>query len=531
MKMKQIRYLNKIIKFCLCLPLLCSSCASDYLDTAPTSDVSPADLFKNEDYAEYAVNGLARLMKIVYSKYRFDANYNGEGTAKLFFADFPGADLNVPRSNLYTMVNGNGRPVSTSVQAEYLWSYYYKIISNANAIISYVDPEASHRFKYIYAQALTYRAYCYLHLLQFFAPRWCDSENGSTDGVILRLDVSSTGDCPLSSTLTCYEQIYKDLDTAISYYQESGLSREENENHKANIDVAYSIYARTALTREDWATAAHYAALARAGYPLMDADEYLSGFNAPNQEWIWSVYDSEEETLGSASLAAYLAYNSSATIVCTYPLCINRELYDQLPASDIRRKLFLDPSGYPDDYNQNSSEKTAGRVTKGTQLATLARTLHPDLNASANIYAYMSFKFKCTAQPAVMAFNLLRSSEMYLIEAEADCHLSPSREEEARRLLKTLIHDSGRDPDYTCNKSGQDLLDEIKFYRRIELWGEGFSWFDYKRRKDTIVRNTFQNGGNYLANVAVTIHPEDYNNWMWTIPAAEYEYNNAINRQ
>ena len=143
----------------------------------------------------------------------------------------------------------------------------------------------------------------------------------------------------------------------------------------------------------------------------------------------------------------------------------------------------------------------------------------------------MSFKFKCIDKVGAMPFNLFRSSEMYLIEAEANCHLTPSKEAEARQLLKELIRDSGRDPQYTCDKSGQALLDEIKFYRRIELWGEGFSWFDFKRRKDTIVRHTFEDGGNYMTSAAVTINPEDANNWMWVIPAKEYEYNNAINKQ
>ena len=86
-------------------------------------------------------------------------------------------------------------------------------------------------------------------------------------------------------------------------------------------------------------------------------------------------------------------------------------------------------------------------------------------------------------------------------------------------------------PAELSDKSGQALLYEIKFYRRIELWGEGFSWFDFKRRKDTIVRHTFEDGGNYMTNAAVTINPEDANNWMWVIPAKEYEYNNAINKQ
>lgn len=57
----------------------------------------------------------------------------------------------------------------------------------------------------------------------------------------------------------------------------------------------------------------------------------------------------------------------------------------------------------------------------------------------------MSFKFKCIDKVGAMPFNLFRSSEMYLIEAEANCHLTPSKEAEARQLLKELIRDSGRD--------------------------------------------------------------------------------------
>ena len=107
--------------------------------------------------------------------------------------------------------------------------------------------------------------------------------------------------------LACYEQIYNDLNQAITYYQASGIARKEDENHKINVNAAYATYARAALTREDWSTAAHYAALARAGYPLMNADEYFDGFSTVNREWIWSIYDSEEESLGNSSLAARLA--------------------------------------------------------------------------------------------------------------------------------------------------------------------------------------------------------------------------------
>ena len=256
---KKTKYPNFLIRLCLLLPLFCYSCAGDYLDTAPTSEVSPADLFKNEEYAAYAVSGLEKLMKTTYATNKLDGvSFNGEGSAKLMYAEYQGADMYCPRNNFYTIFNGASHAIPTSSYTEYMWHYYYKVISNANTIITYVNPESSRKFKYIYAQALTYRAYCYLQLLQFYSPRWCDSQNGSADGVVLRLDLA-TGDCPLSSMLACYEQIYKDLDNAITSYQASGISRTGDENHKVNIDAAYAIYARAALTREDWATAARYA--------------------------------------------------------------------------------------------------------------------------------------------------------------------------------------------------------------------------------------------------------------------------------
>ena len=82
MKKKAIhmKFLNHSIGFCLLLTLLCYSCASDYLDTAPTNQVSPADLFKDEAYAAYAVSGLEKLMKTTYPTNKLDGvSFNGEG--------------------------------------------------------------------------------------------------------------------------------------------------------------------------------------------------------------------------------------------------------------------------------------------------------------------------------------------------------------------------------------------------------------------------------------------------------------------
>ena len=68
------------------------------------------------------------------------------------------------------------------------------------------------------------------------------------------------------------------------------MDRKADEWYKPNLNVAYAVYARAALTREDWANASKYAKLAREGYPLMSNSDYMDGgYHTPNSEWIWAV--------------------------------------------------------------------------------------------------------------------------------------------------------------------------------------------------------------------------------------------------
>src|SRR5690606_33924200 len=121
------------------------------------------------------------------------------------------------------------------------------------------------------------------------------------------------------------------------------------------------------------------------------------------------------------------------------------------------------------------------------ELADHARELYPDIQSTSKVYAYMQFKIKANDLPGVGHLNHFRSSEMYLVEAEAKYFQNESAAE-IQQLLEELTQTSGRDPGYTCTKTGTDLLNEIKLYRAIELWGEGFDWFDMKRWNDNIQR-------------------------------------------
>jgi hypothetical protein len=113
---------------------------------------------------------------------------------------------------------------------------------------------------------------------------------------------------------------------------------------------------------------------------------------------------------------------------------------------------------------------------------------------------------------------------MYLIEAEAK-YRQAKPDVEIQNVLIALTKTSGRDGSYTCTKTGVNLLNEIKLYRAIELWGEGFDWFDMKRWNDPINRKTYANGGNFITSLGVTITPDANNKWTWKLPLKETDFN------
>lgn len=495
--------------------MLLASCSKDYMNTTPTSSTATPTIFESTENAALAINGICKLMT---RQYLSSQGFNGEGTIKMYTGEYPGDNCFVNLPGWSSVINGTMHDNKTTIYNYYNWYYYYMLIGNANAIILNIDnakgAEAERQF--IKAQALSFRAYSYMMLLQVYSVRWGDSNNGAADGVVLRLD-TSTEEMPLSTMADCYKQIYDDLDEAIRLYTESGLAPDSKDNYSPNIDMAYATYARAALNRQDYATALDKAVKARENHPLMSNDEYKSGFNTPNKEWIWSCYGSADETLFYYSYFANMAYNSSASMVRNYPRCINKDVYDKIPETDLRRGMFLDPKDY-------SYTKSTGVAGKG--LTAYARTLYPAIYSTAKVYAYMQFKVSSTTQPGVGHLNNFRSAEMYLIEAEANYFLK--NEKAAQASLNTLTRDSGRDKEYNCTATGTALLDEIKLYRKIELFGEGFNWFDLKRWGDTLNRTSTEKGGNYITALAVSYGPQERNNWTWVIPSRETDYNKLI---
>lgn len=511
-----MKNLYKIGYFTLALVLL-TGCKKDYLNRFPTDSVSPETVFESTENAKMAINGLSRLMKRQY----ISQGFNGEGTIKMYYGNYGGNHCVVPMTGWSSVINLEYFSNPQSTYTYYPWYYYYTIIGNANAIIDNIDetPGTEADKKLIKAQALTFRAYSYMMLVQLYGDRWSSSNSGATTAVVLRIH-EGLEELPLSTLADAYSLIYSDLNTAIDLYTESGGDRVAANNYEVNKDVAYAIYARAALNKEDYANAEKYAGLARANYPLMSTTAYKAGFSTANNEWIWSIYDNDQETIYFYSFQSYIAYNSTASVVRTYPRSISKELYEKIPTTDIRKSLFLDPVTTGLTFNASTGAGNAAGLA-------YIRSLHSDIPANATAYAYMQFKFNATGMPGVGQTNNFRSSEMILIEAEAKYKQNKSAAS-VQALMNELTKTSGRDPQYNCTSTGQALFDEIKKYRAIELWGEGFDFFDMKRYGDAIVRKSFANGGNFQSVLATTIQPTDVNNWKLVVPAKETDYNTLI---
>jgi hypothetical protein len=499
-----------------------TSCSKEYLETRPESSASPATIFETTDNAVLAINGICKLMTTQYWSVQ---GLNGEGSIKTWWGNF-GNDLQrCNHTGWATVWNHQYNDSANGRYASYPWWYYYKIIGNANQVIANIDnaegPEAEKQF--IKAQALTFRAHAFTMLAEMYIYRWSETNNGAGKGLVLRLD-TSTGDMPLSTAGETYAQIYADLDEAISLYTQSGLDRGSDEFYKPNLDVAYAVYARAALNREDWSTVVKYAPLARKNHPLMSQKEYMDGgfsdyTGTTPKEWIWGVYEASDQTLYYYSFFAYQASNASSSMQRTYPLAISKELYDQIPETDVRRKMWLGPT--PEEWAECNS---AGRSTK-TLYNRAKKEYASKLYSTSLIYGYMQFKFLASFMPGGGSFNIYRGAEMVLAEAEARCMMG-GQDAQVQALLNEL--NKNLDASYNCTKTGADLLKEVKLYRRIDLWGEGFDYYDYKRWNEPIVRKSIKDGGSFHTSFAITIKPEDGNRWTYVIPQNETQYNHAL---
>ena len=130
--MKRYSYL-----FAFMFSLLALGCSEDYLVTAPTASVTEADMLNSLTGAETVLDGINR------------ATYYFYGAHDLFGQKAIDYSLDCLSDDFYPTERGYGWFVgwyqwlehrnAQGAGLEFVWSYYYDIINNANLVIKNVE--------------------------------------------------------------------------------------------------------------------------------------------------------------------------------------------------------------------------------------------------------------------------------------------------------------------------------------------------------------------------------------------------------
>ena len=477
--------------------LALTSCNTDYLETSPTDQVATGDAFSTVSNSWAALNGIHR---ILYSQI-FGSQSQGGQSGNMLHMDILGEDVVFPNLG-NTWLSGEYQWLAhrnpSSATPRYNYLFYYVIIGNANMIIHNIDdadgPEEDKN--YIKGQALAYRGWSYFQMIQLFGERYVQGGNNSGLGVPLVLE-PNTAAIPRNTVEEVYDQIDIDLKEALTLLD--GYSR-GGDKSQINANIVKGYLARIALTKQDYTNAVTYAREAREGFALMSNDDYLGGFNNyDNGEWMWSSRIVADQTNYFYSFFAYMSLNFSSGVIRSTPKVINSSLYDQITDTDIRKQLW-DPTG-EDEENFP------------LPLSTFTRQ------------EYQSKKFRVANESlSIGDVPYMRAAEMYLIEAEA---LASQGSAAAADILYELA--VNRDPSYTrSTNTGQALIDEILIQRRVELWGEGFRFYDLKRLNQPLDRT----GANHNATYARKMNePASTIEWQFLIPQDEINNSQGVVEQ
>ena len=528
-----IRKIN-IIVLALSIIIL-AGCEKEYLDTKPTDAISEADALSTPENMMLVLNGLHRMM---YAQNPLpDASWSRTGQSHFL------ASLDFIGGNIIHSAPGNGWMRADAqwlmhTDASYttnrnFWYQRYHFINSVNSIINGVEGfTVDENLSNVLGQSHAYRAWAYHQLVMTYCRGYLVGTPASDPGVPIRLESGAPYESGGRRTVQeVYDQIETDIDLAISYLQNASPAR--NKSH-ISLNAAYGIKARISLSKGDWAEAAAAAISAREGYPIMDEADWKSGFNTLNlPEVMWGGHVIDEETNYYAAYFYYICPTFNGSQNRGNPKLFSIALYNQIPVTDYRRDVVLPlaPNTNPGAANgQGGSYESDPNYDNEADFnaAYNAIVAQYGITSRHNTHPYMHVKFlqknPGTIDPDDVIY--MRSSEMYLIEAEAEA--MQGNIGAAQAALDALASARNAAFDVTGFNTQALLMDEIKFQRRVELYGEGFSFHDYIRWDDAkdmagtgASSSLYQDG--YFQD-RPSVNPR----WVWKIPQREIDSNPDI---
>lgn len=411
----------------------------------------------------------------------------------------------------------------------FIWNQCYKNIKVANDVLKSVDLEnLSDVAKSYVGQAYAMRAFEYFTLIQIYQFSYKGHEDAAGVPIVTEKTAEAeANNNPRAAVKDVYKQIMDDLNTAIDYLTDSRSAKSE-----INRQVAYGLRARVNLVMQNWSDAAADAKKAAEGYTPLSKDAAAApGFNDVSaSNWIWgNIVDESNDIVQSGILnfpsmmCSFTGNGYSPTYACRM---INSKLWKEIPSTDVRKGWWIDenlnsPIVNPKYVVHQEDEDEDGNVVKYLAVYNQTGDEVADITEPYTNVKFGAYKNQYGNELNACDIPLMRVEEMILIQAEATA--MGGNVEEGKRILENFVR-TYRDPSYTCNATtAEGVQDAVWFQRRVELWGEGFSFTDLLRLKKPLDRT----GANYEVSVRFKL-PAESPIFLYLIPEDEENHNEAL---
>lgn len=411
----------------------------------------------------------------------------------------------------------------------FIWNQCYKNIKVANDVLKSVDLEnLSDVAKSYVGQAYAMRAFEYFTLIQIYQFSYKGHEDAAGVPIVTEKTAEAeANNNPRAAVKDVYKQIMDDLNTAIDYLTDSRSAKSE-----INRQVAYGLRARVNLVMQNWSDAAADAKKAAEGYTPLSKDAAAApGFNDVSaSNWIWgNIVDESNDIVQygilnfPSMMCSFTGNGYSPTYACRM---INSKLWKEIPSTDVRKGWWIDenlnsPIINPKYVVHQEDEDEDGNVVKYLAVYNQTGDEVADITEPYTNVKFGAYKNQYGNELNACDIPLMRVEEMILIQAEATA--MGGNVEEGKRILENFVR-TYRDPSYTCNATtAEGVQDAVWFQRRVELWGEGFSFTDLLRLKKPLDRT----GANYEVSVRFKL-PAESPIFLYLIPEDEENHNEAL---
>lgn len=468
-------------------------------------------------------------------QYPFDFGY----TSFFLARDVQGQDISLSYSgDWYSTWYGCGTGLGPGYAiCQFPWTDYYGWINNCNTVLKMAGGEPSETQKSGVGIAYAMRAMFYMDLARMFAQKtYALDKESITVPIVTESDTIDLTHNPRATNEAMWNFILSDLDKAEEYI--AGYQR--TDKYTPDLSVVYGLKARAYLTMEDWANAEKYAKLAQTGYTMLTEDQYTSrtqGFNTPNDSWMLATHfqstdPNVTENDGDSSWPTMMCLEVSPEVGMGYASnyghqkIIDRHLYETIPATDFRKKVFVD---FSIDDMATEEEQEEALSAYSDHPSWLLQSASGNDNGTVGGF---SLKFRLAngennnTTGYLVSVPLMRVEEMKLIEAEA-----AGMQNESRGIQLLTEFAKTRDESYVYgthneaygNNSTSKFQNEVWWERRVELWGEGFATFDIKRLNKGIIRS-YKNTNHLVGYRWNTTTPPDWMNWCIISTEADNNY-------